>query len=155
MPALARLTYSYVEEVMGMDQKDLTELRATAGRVAALLAAESRGGKLNAFYAKLRNQRQLRSWLQHEAVAWALRPAEPSAGPLVTTRGYELLFSPSIDGQAWFHRELLLIGVLEELHARGWRPADADRAIEDLPADPARPDRDEEGEDEDDGEEIS
>lgn len=152
--ALAKLTYSYIEEVMGMDQKDLTEIRATAGRVAALLDAESGGGKLNAFYAKFRNQRQLRSWLQHEAVAWALRPADTDAGPLVTTHGYELLFAPGIDSQAWFHRELLLVAVLEELYARGWRPADPERAIEDLPADPARPDRDEDGEDGDEGEET-
>lgn len=147
-PALADLTYSYVEEVMAMDRKDLAEIKATAGRVAALLATEQRGGKLNAFYAKFRGQRQLRAWLQHEGVSWALRPAEPDAGPLVTTRGYELLFAPDVDGQAWFHRELLLIAVLEELHRRGWRPVDADQAVDELPDDPGRVDEDEETNDE-------
>lgn len=142
-PALADLTYSYVKEVMAMDPKDLAEIQATARRVAALLAAEQRGGKLNAFYAKFRGQRQLRAWLQHEAVYWALQPAEPDAGPLVTTYGYELLFAPGLDGQAWFNRELLLIAVLEDLHRRGWRPVDADEAVKELPDDPGRPDREE------------
>lgn len=147
-PALAELTYSYVEEVMTMDQKDLTEIKETAVRLAALLAAEQRGGKLNAFYARFRNQRQLRGWLQHEAVYWALQPAEPDAGPLLTTRGYELLFGPGIDGQAWFHRELLLIALLEDLYRRKWRPVDAEDVLKDLPADPDRPDPDEHPNDE-------
>jgi hypothetical protein len=143
-PALAQLTYSFVKEVMAMDPKDLAEIRATAGRVAALLATEQSGGKLNAFYARFRGQRQLRAWLQHEAVYWALKPAEPDAGPLLTTRGYELLFAPGLDGQAWYHRELLLIAVLEELHRRGWRPVDADDVAGKLPQDPRQPDPDEE-----------
>lgn len=142
-PALAALTYSFVVEVMGMEQKDLAEIRATAGRLAALLATEERGGKLNAFYAKFRGNRQLRAWLQREAVYWALQPAETDGGPLVTTRGYELLFSPDSDNRAWFHRELLLIAVLENLYERGWRPVDAEQAVKELPDDPARPDDDE------------
>jgi hypothetical protein len=147
-PALAQLTYSYVKEVIGMDHKDLAEIQATAGRVAALLSAAQSGGKLNTFYTQFRDQRRLRGWLQREAVYWSLKPADGEAGPLVTTRGYELLFSPGVDSQAWFHRELLLIAVIEDLHRRGWRPEDADRAAETLPQDPGRPDDDEHLQDE-------
>lgn len=131
-----------------MDEKDLAEIRATAGRVAAVLSAHETGGKLNGFYAQFREQRRLRGWLQHEAVRWALQPADGDAGPLVTTRGYELLFAPGIDSRAWFHRELLLIAVLEALHERGWRPADADQAANELAEDPSKVDPEEQAGDE-------
>lgn len=144
-PALAQLTYSYVKEVIGMDHKDLAEIQATARRIAAVLDS---GGKLNAFYSQFRDQRRLRGWIQREAVYWSLKPAEGETGPLVTTRGYELLFGPGSDSQAWFHRELLLIAVIEDLHRRGWSPEDAKLAIADLPQDPAQPDPDEQAQDE-------
>jgi hypothetical protein len=147
-PALADLTYSYVKEVMAMDQKNLAEIQTTAGRIAAVLAAAQKGGKLNAFYAQFREQRRLRSWLQREAVYWALQPAERDAGPLVTTRGYDLLFDPGIDSQAWFHRELLLVAVLEDLYRRGWRPVDPEQAARELAEDPDKVDPDEETGDE-------
>jgi hypothetical protein len=147
-PALAQLTYSYVKEVMAMDHKDLAEIQATAGRIASVLSAAQTGGKLNAFYAQFRDQRRLRSWLQREAVYWALQPADGETGPLVTARGFELLFDPGIDSQAWFHRELLLVAVLEDLHRRKWRPADADRAAKELAEDPRAVDPDEQASDE-------
>lgn len=146
-PALARLMDTFVEEVIGMDHNDLAEIKATARRIAARLYPES-AGKLNSFYVQFRDQRKLRAWLQRESVHWALKPAEAEAGPLVTTRGYELLFNPGLDGQAWFHRELLLIAVIEDLHRRGWKPDGAEEALSSLPQDPALPD---DGEEDNDG----
>lgn len=147
-PALARLTYSYVNEVIGLDQKDLAELQATARRIGAVLSQAGTGGKLNAFYTTFRDSKRLRAWIQREAVYWSLQPAEGDAGPLVTTRGYELLFDPNPDSRAWFHRELLLIATIEDLHRRGWQPEDAAQAAANLPQDPARTDPDEDTQDE-------
>src|SRR5690606_41802888 len=70
-------------------------------------------------------------------------PAEGETGSLVTTRGYELLFSPGLDSQAWFHRELLLIAVIEDLYRRGWKPDGAAEGVSSLPTEPSLPDSDE------------
>src|SRR5690606_37960321 len=141
-PELAGLMDTFVEEVIGMDHNDLAEIKATARRIAARLYSES-AVKLNSFYVQFRDQRRLRAWLQHESVHWALIPADDETGPLVTTRGYELLFSPGMDGQAWFHRELLLIAVIEDLYRRGWKPDGAAEVVSSLPAEPSLPDSDE------------
>jgi hypothetical protein len=131
---LVALCFSYVSEVMRMDKQDLDELTATARRVGSLLAAETSGGRLKEFSSVFQKSARLRAWLRRHAVDWALgvlpnanRPDtdEPGAdGPLVTTRGFELLFDPGIDSQAWFNRELFLVAVLEDLHRRDWRPVD-------------------------------
>lgn len=142
-PALARLMDTFVEEVIGMDHNDLAEIKATARRIAARLYDQS-AGKLNSFYVQCRDQRKLRAWLQQESVRWVLEPAEGETGSLVTTRGYELLFSPGLDSQAWFHRELLLIAVIEDLYRRGWKPDGAAEVVSSLPTEPSLPDSDEE-----------
>ncbi len=62
----------------------------------------------------------------------ALRPpAAGTASPLLTTTQFRLLFDP--DGQGWIYRRLLLIAVLNALHAQGWSPKDAAEALADLP----------------------
>jgi hypothetical protein len=131
---LAALCFSYVDEVMGMDQQVLGEIDATASRVAAVLGQRT-AGQFNRFYADFKQPARLRAWLRREAVDWALRPPPGQDGPLLTTRGYELLFDPGQDSRAWFHRELFLIAVLDRLHRVGWRPGDADEAADALDED--------------------
>ncbi|MDG4773594.1 hypothetical protein [Solwaraspora sp. WMMD792] len=124
---LATLCYSYSAEVLDMDDSALKEIQGTAARVATLLAAQDSAGKVRAFHADFKQPTRLRSWLRKQAVWWMLQPPDTadSSTPLVTTRGYELLFDPDLDSKAWFHREVFLIAVLEELHRRRWRPSDA------------------------------
>lgn len=121
---LAALLYSFVTEVMLMNEKDLSEIRSTAGRIARLLSEETSGGKLRQFRAYLKDSPRLRTWLTSRAVRWAVRPPEGAEGPLVTERAFTLLFAPGADNPAWFHRDLLLVGVLEELSRLGWQAKD-------------------------------
>ncbi|WP_405856972.1 hypothetical protein OG407_09885 [Streptomyces sp. NBC_01515] len=119
--ALAALLYSFATEVMLMNEKDLSEIRSTAGRIARLLSEETSGGKLRKFRADLKDSPKLRSWLTSRGVQWAVKPPKGSEGPLVTERAFTLLFAPGADNPAWFHRDLLLVGVLEELSRLGWQ----------------------------------
>ncbi|WP_330462109.1 MULTISPECIES: hypothetical protein [unclassified Streptomyces] len=139
-PAVAELTGSYLHEVMHMEEKDLTEIRGTAQRIAALFKSDDTGGKLTGFHALFRAGRgaDLRSWLQRHGVEWVLTRPEDGA-PLITERGFELLFSPSQDGNAWFFRQYLLTSVLAELHRRGWQPKDAKSIVEDFDPDAIDP----------------
>ncbi|WP_327232346.1 hypothetical protein [Streptomyces murinus] len=138
--AVAELAGSYLHEVMHMEEKDLAEIRATAQRVAALFKPDDTGGKLTGFHALFRTGRgaDLRSWLQRHSVEWVLGRPEDGA-PLITERGFELLFSPSQDGNAWFFRQYLLTSVLAELHRRGWQPKDAKTIVEDFDPDAIDP----------------
>lgn len=131
---LVALCVSYVDEVMGMDQKILSEITASADRVGELLSQRS-AGEFNRFRAAFRKSALLRTWLRREAVTWALdqtQQSSQSSGPLVSTRAYELLFDPGLDSRAWFHRELFFFAVLEKLHKVEWRPRDADQAAKEL-----------------------
>jgi hypothetical protein len=121
---LVALLYSFVTKVMLMNEKDLSEIRATAGRIASLLSAETSGGKLKQLRAHLKDAPRLRSWLTGYGVQWAIRPPEGAEGPLVTGRAFALLFAPGSDNPAWFHRDLLLVGILEELSRLGWQAKD-------------------------------
>lgn len=139
-PAVAELTGSYLHEVMHMDERDLSEIRQTAQRVAALFKPDDTGGKLTGFHALFRAGRgtDLRNWLQRHSVEWVLTRPDNGA-PLITENGFELLFSPSQDGNAWFFRQYLLTSVLAELHRRGWQPKDAKTVVEDFDADAIDP----------------
>lgn len=138
--AAAELIGSYLHEVMHMDEKDLAEIRRTAQRVAALFKPDDTGGKLTGFHALFRAGRgtDLRNWLQRHSVEWVLTRPDDGA-PLITESGFELLFSPSQDGNAWFFRQYLLTSVLAELHRRGWQPKDAKTVVEDFDADAIDP----------------
>ncbi|MEU6904410.1 hypothetical protein ABZ935_03485 [Streptomyces coeruleorubidus] len=139
-PAVAELTSSYLHEVMHMDEKDLSEIRQTAQRVAVLFKQDDTGGKLTGFHALFRPGRgtDLRSWLQRHSVEWVLTRPDDGA-PLITENGFELLFSPSQDSNAWFFRQYLLTSVLAELHPRGWQPKDAKAVVEDFDPDAIDP----------------
>jgi hypothetical protein len=119
---LAALLYSFAIEVMLMNEKDLAEIRATARNIAAVLEPEETGGKLRQFRAQLSELRRLTVWLTSRGVQWAIRPPNQMTGPLVTERAFTLLFDPGLDNPARFHRDLLLVGVLEELSRLGWQP---------------------------------
>lgn len=69
---LVTLLYSFVTEVMLMNDKDLSEIRAMAGRIASLLSAETSGGKLKQFRTHLKDLPRLRSWLTSRGVQWAI-----------------------------------------------------------------------------------
>lgn len=124
---LAPLAYSFAREVMLMDEQDLAEIKATAARIARVLSSAETGGKLREFCVKSRRHKTLRMWLQQHAVEWALTPPDASAGPLITTRGFDLLFAPGPDSLGWYYRQVLLIAVVEELHRLGWRPVDGEQ----------------------------
>jgi hypothetical protein len=129
---LSTLCLSYVKEVLGMDAHDLDEITRTASRVAVLLAEESSGGKLTEFYARFKDSKRIRAWLQRAAVDWVLVPREGANAPLLSTRGFELLFDPDINSQAWFNRQMLLVAVVQELYQRGWRPDDGKKVAEEI-----------------------
>jgi len=128
---LAALLYSFVTEVLLMHEKDLSEIRATARNVAGLLNNESTAGQLRKLRSSLREPIKLRQWLTGQGVTWAIKPPDGADGPLVTERAYALLFGPGPDNPAWFHRDLLLVGVLEQLSQLGWRATDPDQSDED------------------------
>jgi hypothetical protein len=129
---LSTLCLSYAKEVLGMDAHDLDEITSTASRVALLLAEESSAGKLTEFYARFKDSKRIRAWLQRAAVDWVLVPREGANAPLLSTRGFELLFDPGINSQAWFNRQMLLVAVVRELYQRGWRPDDGSQAAEEI-----------------------
>ncbi|UWZ39441.1 hypothetical protein Drose_15085 [Dactylosporangium roseum] len=132
--ALAGLCFDYADKVMLMDKDDLDEIRATGRRIATLLRGETSSGRLREFYARFKDSGRLRSWLQRSAVEWLGRPRDGQDGPLVSTRGFALLFDPDFDNPAWFHRQMLLVAVTEELFRQGWRPeAGSDDGTEELP----------------------
>ncbi|MFE9427910.1 hypothetical protein ACFYNO_33705 [Kitasatospora sp. NPDC006697] len=120
--ALADLLNSFATEVMLMTEKDLAEIARTAGNVAVLLNKATTGGQLRTFRTLLREPAKLRRWLMTEGVQWAVKPPQDVAGPLVSERGFELLFDPVSENPAWFHRDMLLVGVLAELNRLGWKP---------------------------------
>ncbi|MCO5996662.1 hypothetical protein [Actinoallomurus rhizosphaericola] len=126
------LLYSFVTEVMQMDAKDLAELQSTARKVAGLLSVEESGGKLNALRACMRDPRKLRAWLTRHGVRWAMNRPDKADGPLVSERAFVLLFDPAQDNPGWFHRDVFLIGVLEELTRLGWRSKTAEEDLQEL-----------------------
>lgn len=116
--ALTGLCLSFVTEVLHVKERDAERINELAGRVAGLIAAQLEPGRLKRYEQAQRDSRQLQAYLKREAVDWALRSG--NAQPLVTDEQWRLLFEP--DGQGWFHRDLLFIGVLKALAERGWRP---------------------------------
>ncbi len=126
LAALAALCFDFADKVMLMDVSDLEEIRATGRRIATLFDETTTAGKLREFYTRFKASKSLRSWLQRESVDWVLDPRDGRDGPLVSTRGFGLLFDPDFDNQGWFHQQMLLVAVVEALAAQGWRPRAAD-----------------------------
>ncbi|QKW24321.1 hypothetical protein HUT16_17035 [Kitasatospora sp. NA04385] len=122
--ALARLLDSFATEVMLMTEKDLAEIAGTARNVAALLSTATSPGDLRAFRRLLSDPGGLRKWLTSKGVQWAVDPPPGVKGPLVTERSFELLFNPVSENPGWFHRNMLVVGVLQELNTLGWKPAE-------------------------------
>ncbi len=107
-----------------MKENDLAEIKATAHSVALLLNRETSAGKLREFHSTLKDPGRMQAWLRTRAVEWTLNPPEGADRPLLGSRAFQLLFDTGSDNRAWFHRQLLFVAVLEELHRLGWRPAD-------------------------------
>jgi hypothetical protein len=108
-----------------MREKDLAEVRQTAIKIATLHAATQRWAPLADLRTRVTDTAALRRWLLAAAIHWAALPDDHPArtghpGPLVTEHAYALLLAPGRHSTAWLYRELLLVGVLEELNRRGW-----------------------------------
>lgn len=128
---LAALLFSFATEVMTMNEKDLAEIRATARNIASLLADEKSPGKLRQFRSQLHQVSKCRAWLTRESLTWVTTGMADRQVPFVNERAFVLLFDPGRDNPAPFHRDLLLVGVLEELSRQEWRPSvDADSDVE-------------------------
>lgn len=116
--SLTRICLSFATEVLQVTERDVQLITELADRIAGLIAARPEPGGLKKFEHVQRDSRELQAYLKREAVDWALRSGQ--AQPLVTDTQWRLLFQP--DGQGWFHRDLLFMGVLQGLAARGWPP---------------------------------
>jgi hypothetical protein len=117
--ALTRLCLSFVTEVLQVKERDVERITELAGRIAGLIAAGPEPGRLKRYEQAQRDPRQLQAYLKREAIAWALHSRQEQ--PLVTSEQWRLLFEP--DGQSWYHRDLLLMSVLQRLAERQWQPA--------------------------------
>jgi hypothetical protein len=120
---LAEVCFSFVTEVTRMNQTEIDAINIVGGRVAAWLQGENSAGQLRAFNATLKDPPRMRHWLMRRNIDALLGQANGIDGPLVTENQFRLLFDPEIE-QAWFHRQLLIVSVVEHLHRLGFAPAD-------------------------------
>ncbi|GGO20261.1 hypothetical protein GCM10010116_40610 [Microbispora rosea subsp. aerata] len=130
---LAELCFSLVTEVMRMNQNEIDQIKAVGARVAAWLAAENSAGKLREFNATLKDPKRMRHWLMRRNIDSLLSPVAGVDGPLITDDQFRLLFDPEVE-QAWFHRQLLVVSVVHQLHERGFAPDDRAEVAADLAA---------------------
>jgi hypothetical protein len=126
---LAVLVFSYAIEVLCMREKDIEQVRMLAANIAVVVATDGDASRFKKYRIAHRDRR-LHGWLERQAVAWALAPPSGADGPFVTGEQFRLLFEPG--GQGWFHQQLLLVAVLEQLHVLGWRPDDAGQVADEL-----------------------
>lgn len=120
---LADLCFSLTIEVMRMNQNEVDEIRAAGAQVAAWLKAENSAGKLREFNATLKEQKRMRYWLMRRNIDALLDTSNRIEGPLITDDQFRLLFDPEVE-QAWLHRQLLVVSVVQRLHELGFKPED-------------------------------
>ncbi|MEU9885861.1 hypothetical protein [Sphaerisporangium sp. NPDC051011] len=120
---LAELCFSLVIEVMRMNKVEMDEIKAAGAQVAAWLKAENSAGRLRAFNATLKDQPRMRHWLMRRNIDALLDSNSAIEGPLITENQFRLLFDPEVE-QAWFHRQLLVVSVVQRLHELGFKPED-------------------------------
>ncbi|MDX3099967.1 hypothetical protein [Nonomuraea angiospora] len=120
---LAELCLSFVSEVTRMNQNEIDEIKTAGAQVAAWLKAENSAGQLRAFNATLKDQPRMRHWLMRRNIDALLGTANGIDGPLISESQFRLLFDPEVE-QAWFHRQLLVVTVVQRLHELGFAPAD-------------------------------
>ncbi|WP_206068954.1 hypothetical protein [Nonomuraea composti] len=120
---LAELCLSFVSEVTRMNQNEIDEIKTAGAQVAAWLMAENSAGQLRAFNATLKDRPRMRHWLMRRNIDALLGSAKGIKGPLITENQFRLLFDPEVE-QAWFHRQLLVVSVVQRLHELGFAPAD-------------------------------
>lgn len=130
---LAELCFSLVIEVMRMNQGEIDEIKAAGAQVATWLKAENSAGKLRAFNATLKEPRQMRHWLMRRNIDALLNTGSAIDGPLITENQFRLLFDPEVE-QAWFHRQLLIVSVVQRLHELGFKPEDRAEVVAALAA---------------------
>jgi hypothetical protein len=124
VPHLVPLCFSYVIEVLQVNDKDVGRIRQLAEHIAEALAPHRERGVLKGYESAHRDPRRLQEWLRKRAVSWTLSRPDDRAEPFVTSEQWRLLFDS--DGRSRLHQDLLFIAVLEQLHQRGWRLDDAD-----------------------------
>ncbi|MEW9534158.1 hypothetical protein [Microbispora sp. NPDC049125] len=133
---LAELCFSLVIEVMRMNQNEIGEIKAAGAQVATWLNAENSAGQLRAFNATLKEQSRMRHWLMRRNVDALLARESGIEGPLITDNQFRLLFDPEVE-QAWFHRQLLVVSVVQRLHELGFKPADRAEVAAEMAAEEA------------------
>lgn len=121
--ALAELCLSFVSEVTQMNQSEIDEIKAAGTQVAIWLKAENSAGPLRAFNATRQEPARMRYWLMRRNIDALLKPVDGLEGPLITESQFRLLFDPEVE-QAWFHRQLLFVSVVQRLHELGFAPED-------------------------------
>ena len=131
---LAAICRSLATEVFSVNERDVAEIQTVAAHVATVIARSDRGGQVTGFRVAATRPAQLQALLQSMATRWLLNPDNTaSTDPFVTMRQFRLLFDP--DRSSWLHRQLLVVGVLEELHRVGWLPDDGEAAEADADSD--------------------
>lgn len=124
-PALAVLCRDYAMKVLMMQTSDADEIRALA--VKAAKEAGQDKSQFSRFEYATRRPGDLKRWLRTKAVSQVSYSKAPAA--FITERQWRLLFDSD---DAFLHRDLLLICVLEEVHRLDpqWREDDPDKRQE-------------------------
>ncbi|MBB6174932.1 hypothetical protein HNR23_004992 [Nocardiopsis mwathae] len=121
-PELAEVCSSYAEKVLMVPDADLRHIDGLAQRIAHHVNRADDNTEFKKFLQARRKLSTLRTWLQNQAIHRTLRTDE--AEPFITEYQWRLLFDA--DDQVFFHRDLLVIGVLNHLHELDpkWRAAE-------------------------------
>ncbi|RBM10025.1 hypothetical protein [Streptomyces sp. PT12] len=128
-PALGTVLYSYCQEVLFMEDKDVERVKKLAGRVADLVGRDDRPGPFNEFIRANNKGGDLHGWFRSKSVDWLLRERKKEDPPLLPVYEYRLLFE---DERTWRWRRLLVFAVIEELIRREWRPRGSQEEMDEM-----------------------
>ncbi len=127
---LARVCRNFAERVLKVNDEDVKQIQGLAANLAIVISGGTARGPLTGLLHAAKSALHLQAVLRTMSTKWLLAPPAGTAGPLLTTRQFRILFDP--DGQSWLYRQLLPIAVLEELNNKGWRPDDAKDGVDEL-----------------------
>jgi hypothetical protein len=119
-PDLGAMCFDYAIKVLDVKTSDADQVRRLAGAIAS--AVNEDGSEFMKFVTSCRKPTDLRGWLRRQAIGQIRFTRRPDA--FITEQQWQLLFDAGED--SFLHRDLLLIGVLEKLHALDpkWRADD-------------------------------